>query len=104
MTGTAMTEANEFWKIYKLDVIAIPTNRPLIRINHADVILRTEREKWEAAVEEIETVHKFDVLELKNGTQLVGSVVRESDGTVDFQAQEDGAKNRQSVARDQILA
>ena len=33
MTGTAMTEANEFWKIYKLDVIAIPTNKPLIRVN-----------------------------------------------------------------------
>ena len=41
MTGTAMTEATEFWKIYKLDVIAIPTNRPLHRINHPDVIFRT---------------------------------------------------------------
>ena len=39
MTGTAMTEANEFWKIYKLDVVAIPTNRPLIRVNHPDVDL-----------------------------------------------------------------
>ena len=39
MTGTAMTEANEFWKIYKLDVIAIPTNKPLIRVNHPDVDL-----------------------------------------------------------------
>ena len=53
MTGTAMTEANEFWKIYKLDVIAIPTNKPLIRINHPDVIYRTEKEKWKAVVEEI---------------------------------------------------
>ncbi|HJT77446.1 MAG TPA: preprotein translocase subunit SecA [Gemmataceae bacterium] len=53
MTGTAMTEANEFWKIYKLDVIAIPTNKPLIRINSPDVIFRTEKEKWKAAVEEI---------------------------------------------------
>ncbi|HZQ41970.1 MAG TPA: SEC-C metal-binding domain-containing protein, partial [Acidobacteriaceae bacterium] len=58
MTGTAMTEANEFWKIYKLDVIAIPTNRPLIRINHADVIFRTEKEKWSAVVEEIVDVHR----------------------------------------------
>ena len=41
MTGTAMTEAAEFWKIYKLDVIAIPTNKPLRRINHPDVIYRT---------------------------------------------------------------
>ena len=58
MTGTAMTEANEFWKIYKLDVIAIPTNKPLIRVNHPDVIFRTEKEKWEAVVEEIVEVHK----------------------------------------------
>ena len=53
MTGTAMTEANEFWKIYKLDVVAIPTNKPLIRINSPDMIYRTEPEKWEAIIEEI---------------------------------------------------
>ncbi|MHB1426490.1 MAG: preprotein translocase subunit SecA [Gemmataceae bacterium] len=58
MTGTAMTEADEFWKIYKLEVIAIPTNKPLIRINHPDVIFRTEKEKWKAAVEEIVEVNK----------------------------------------------
>jgi len=58
MTGTAMTEANEFWKIYKLDVINIPTNKPLVRVNHADVIFRTEKEKWMAVVEEIAEVHK----------------------------------------------
>ena len=50
MTGTAMTEANEFWKIYKLDVIAIPTNKPLIRVNYPDVIYLTEKEKWDAVV------------------------------------------------------
>src|SRR5438105_9497766 len=58
MTGTAMTEANEFWKIYKLDVIAIPTNRPLIRNNYPDVIFRTEKEKWDAVVEEVAEVHQ----------------------------------------------
>ncbi|RMG42166.1 MAG: preprotein translocase subunit SecA [Planctomycetota bacterium] len=57
MTGTAMTEAEEFWKIYKLDVVGVPTNRPLRRINHPDVIFRTEREKWEAVVEEIVREH-----------------------------------------------
>ncbi len=57
MTGTAMTEANEFWKIYKLDVIAIPTNKSLIRVNHADVIFRNEKEKWTAVVEEIVDVN-----------------------------------------------
>src|SRR5438128_7012553 len=58
MTGTAMTEANEFWKIYHLDVIAIPTNKPLIRVNYPYVIFRTEKEKWDAVVEEIAEVHK----------------------------------------------
>jgi preprotein translocase subunit SecA len=58
MTGTAMTEADEFWKIYKLEVIAIPTNRPLIRLNHPDVIFRTEKEKWKASIDEIVEVHK----------------------------------------------
>jgi preprotein translocase subunit SecA len=57
MTGTAMTEANEFWKIYKLEVVAIPTNRPLQRINYPDVVFRTEREKWKAIVDEIAAVH-----------------------------------------------
>jgi preprotein translocase subunit SecA len=58
MTGTAMTEANEFWKIYKLDVIAIPTNKPLHRINHSDLVYRYEPEKWEAVVDEIVKVHE----------------------------------------------
>ncbi len=58
MTGTAMTEANEFYKIYKLDVVAVPTNRPSQRINYQDVIYRTEREKWNAVVDEIVEVHK----------------------------------------------
>src|SRR5437763_2445710 len=57
MTGTAMTEANEFWKIYKLEVIAIPTNKPLIRINSPDLVYCTEKEKWKAVIEEIEEVH-----------------------------------------------
>jgi len=58
MTGTAMTEANEFWKIYHLEVIAIPTNKPLIRKNHQDVIFRTEKEKWKAVIEEVVEVNK----------------------------------------------
>lgn len=57
MTGTAMTEANEFWKIYKLDVIAIPTNKVMLRINHPDLVYRTDREKWDAILKEIEAVH-----------------------------------------------
>src|SRR6202451_2053156 len=50
MTGTAETEAPEFDKIYKLEVVAIPTNKNLIRVEHPDVVYRTEREKFEAAV------------------------------------------------------
>ncbi|MFQ3593183.1 MAG: preprotein translocase subunit SecA, partial [Gemmataceae bacterium] len=58
MTGTAMTEADEFWKIYKLEVINIPTNKPNIRKDFPDVIFRTEKEKWNAVVEEVIEVHK----------------------------------------------
>ena len=57
MTGTAKTEENEFWKIYKLEVVAIPTNKPLLRINHRDLVYRTEKEKWDAVVKEIEETH-----------------------------------------------
>jgi len=53
MTGTAVTEAEEFFDIYKLDVIVIPTNKPMIRDDNPDVIYRTEREKWTSIVEEI---------------------------------------------------
>ena len=58
MTGTAETEAPEFDKIYKLEVLAIPTNRPLIRVEAPDVVYRTEREKFEAVVKEIEELHR----------------------------------------------
>ena len=58
MTGTAETEAEEFYKIYKLEVNVIPPNRRLIRTEHSDVIYRTEREKFNAVVEEIEELHK----------------------------------------------
>jgi preprotein translocase subunit SecA len=53
MTGTAETEAEEFAKIYKLDVTVIPTNRALIRVNYPDVVYKTEREKFNAVVEDI---------------------------------------------------
>ncbi len=53
MTGTAETEASEFWSIYKLDVVVIPTNRPVIREDKDDKIYKTKREKYNAVVEEI---------------------------------------------------
>ena len=49
MTGTAETEAGEFWEIYKLDVVAIPTNRPIIRADKDDLVYKTNREKYNAA-------------------------------------------------------
>ncbi len=57
MTGTADTEAAEFAEIYNLDVMVIPTNVPLIRYNYADVVYRTEREKFDAVLEEIRELH-----------------------------------------------
>ena len=54
MTGTADTEAPEFKKIYKLDVVVVPTHRDMIRVDNADVVYRTEREKFDAVVNEIE--------------------------------------------------
>ncbi|HOJ44001.1 MAG TPA: preprotein translocase subunit SecA, partial [Syntrophorhabdaceae bacterium] len=59
MTGTADTEAVEFKKIYNLDVVVIPTNKPLIRTNYPDVVYRTEREKFKAVVKEIEELYKI---------------------------------------------
>jgi preprotein translocase subunit SecA len=58
MTGTAETEAEEFYKIYKLEVVAIPPNQELIRLEHPDVIYRTEREKFNAAVNEIKELYE----------------------------------------------
>jgi preprotein translocase subunit SecA len=58
MTGTAETEAGEFWQIYKLDVVVIPTNVPIRRIDHDDAIYRTRREKFDAIQEEIAAAHE----------------------------------------------
>ena len=58
MTGTAETEAGEFWDIYKLDVVVIPTNRPIARNDMNDRIYRTKREKYNAVIEEIEKLVK----------------------------------------------
>ena len=68
MTGTADTEASEFKKIYNLDVIIIPTNMQMIRTNYPDMIYKTKKEKYEAALDEIEELHK------KGQPVLVGTV------------------------------
>ena len=53
MTGTAVTEAGEFWDIYKLDVVEIPTNKPVIRDDKEDLVYKTKREKYNAVIEEV---------------------------------------------------
>jgi preprotein translocase subunit SecA len=59
MTGTADTESAEFDKIYKLEVLVAPTNMPMIRTDHTDVIYKTEQEKFNAVIEEIKEMHKL---------------------------------------------
>ncbi|HMA85892.1 MAG TPA: preprotein translocase subunit SecA [Desulfosalsimonadaceae bacterium] len=68
MTGTADTEAAEFKKIYSLDVVVIPTNEPMIRVDHPDVIYRTKKEKYEAVLDEITELYQ------KGQPVLVGTV------------------------------
>ena len=58
MTGTAETEAGEFWEIYKLDVVAIPTNRPIARQDKNDLVYKTNREKYNAIIEEVTKLSK----------------------------------------------
>ncbi len=58
MTGTAETEAGEFWDIYKLDVIVIPTNRPIVRDDRQDMIFKTKREKYNAVIDDVEALVK----------------------------------------------
>lgn len=58
MTGTASTEAGEFWDIYKLDVVEIPTNKPVIRRDLEDRVYKTNREKYRAVIEEVEEMRK----------------------------------------------
>ncbi|HEX5483717.1 MAG TPA: preprotein translocase subunit SecA, partial [Terriglobia bacterium] len=84
MTGTAETEAAEFEKIYELEVVVIPTNRTLIRIEHADVVYRTEREKFNAAIEEIKEYH------LRGQPVLVGTIAIEKSERLSAQLKKSG--------------
>jgi preprotein translocase subunit SecA len=100
MTGTALTEAGEFWKIYKLDVIGVPTNRPLKRTIYPDVIYRSEREKFAAIADEIERLNRWTTIQLADGTLLSGTVRREDEKTVELQLPE--SKQTELVPRDKI--
>jgi preprotein translocase subunit SecA len=87
MTGTAMTEANEFWKIYHLDVVNVPTNRPNQRQDAPDAIYRTENEKWNAVVDEVKEVHAT------GRPVLVGTVSIESSELVSHKLTKWGIKH-----------
>ncbi len=87
MTGTAETEANEFWQIYKLDVVVIPTNESVRRIDHNDQIFRTKREKYNAVINEILEMHK------KNRPVLVGTISVEVSETLGRMLKRQGVKH-----------
>ena len=87
MTGTAETEAPEFDKIYKLEVLVIPTNRPLIRVENPDVVYRTEPEKFGAVVKEIEDLHE------SGRPVLVGTISIEKSETLSTLLKKAGIKH-----------
>ncbi len=94
MTGTADTEATEFHETYKLGVVAIPTNKPMIREDHQDVVYKTEREKFTAVIAEILECHE------KGQPVLVGTTsVEKSDAIAQHpQEEEDPARGPQREA------
>ena len=100
MTGTALTEAGEFWKIYKLDVIGVPTNRGMKRLEHPDVIYRTEKEKFIALAEEIERLNRHTTVQLKNGEYFIGKLKSEDEGAVTLELDE--TRKIETISRDRI--
>jgi preprotein translocase subunit SecA len=87
MTGTAETEAAEFEKIYKLDIVVIPTNKPMLRMENPDVVYRTEKEKFKAAADDIATLHE------KKQPVLVGTVSIEKSERLSAILQRKGVKH-----------
>jgi preprotein translocase subunit SecA len=100
MTGTALTEAAEFWKIYKLDVIGVPTNKTLRRTIYPDVIYRSEPEKFTAIADEIERLNRWTTVQLADGSMISGAVRREDDDSIELQLPE--SKQTEVVPRSKI--
>ncbi len=84
MTGTADTEAEEFAKIYNLDVLVIPTNKPMVRIDHPDMIYKSEKSKFNAVIGEIEDLHK------KGQPMLVGTISIEKSEVLSYMLKKKG--------------
>ncbi len=87
MTGTALTEATEFMKIYKIPVVEIPTNQPMVREDHNDQIFKTKEGKWKAVLDEIVTRHE------KGQPILVGTVSVETSEMISEALKRDGIKH-----------
>ncbi|HLB59060.1 MAG TPA: preprotein translocase subunit SecA, partial [Bdellovibrionota bacterium] len=87
MTGTAETEAGEFFEIYKLDVVVIPTDKPMIRNDNADMIYKVEEEKFKAVIREIQELHKI------NRPVLVGTISIEKSEVLSGMLKRQGLKH-----------
>ena len=87
MTGTAMTEETEFREIYGLDVVAIPTNKPMIRVDHDDCVYSTERGKLRAVIEDIKESHE------KGQPVLVGTITVEKSEVLSELLKKEGIKH-----------
>ncbi|HEY1256148.1 MAG TPA: preprotein translocase subunit SecA [Terracidiphilus sp.] len=87
MTGTAETEAAEFEKIYKLEIVVIPTNKPMLRLENPDVVYRTEKEKFKAAADDIAKLHE------RKQPVLVGTVSIEKSERLSAILQRKGVKH-----------
>lgn len=87
MTGTALTEEREFRNIYGMDVIEIPTNRPVIRIDHQDAIYKTKKEKFKAVVESVKEAHA------KGQPVLVGTITIETSEMLSNMLRKEGIKH-----------
>jgi preprotein translocase subunit SecA len=87
MTGTAETEAAEFWKIYKLAVVTIPTNRPMIRIDEPDIVFLTREDKYHAVIEDIKNCYK------KGQPVLVGTISIETSELISYKLAQAGIQH-----------
>ena len=88
MTGTALTEEKEFRDIYGMDVIEIPTNKPIARIDHDDVVYKTKKEKFEAVVREVKAAHE------KGQPVLVGTITIETSELLSAMLRKEGIKHQ----------
>ena len=87
MTGTALTEEKEFRDIYGMDVVEIPTNRPVARIDHQDAVYKTKKEKFKAVVESVREAHE------KGQPVLVGTITIETSELISGMLKREGIKH-----------